>query len=654
MMDHLSGRFSQPQILDPELRVMYATPTHSHPLASDYSIDTSTPIYSPSPSGMTTPSESSNFPSPTDSALSPFFFDAPTPASPTPEPVAKKPSHSRKRPPGHIPRPRNAFILFRMHYVAAQLIPGKVENDHRHISKIIGELWNKLPPSERLIWEQKADIEKERHSRMYPGYRYKPVKLGGVVKRRVKCRGAPSLSAYSSTPGIGKANGAREIIGSLNTDKTGELRFGNGQRPRLIDQEERRRDKARCARVAELVQQGVVGKRLEEEAQRLGLDRESVAPPTPQLQPSIHDPPGRRSQFHTNADILRALQEEDDPPVFTDPFPPNNPSIPRQDDILSLDSIITSSVLFSYCSPAQTYTSLASPESEDNSVPPAIISAPSEADAILRGWPHRRASSLPLGTPPFVSPAPNEHLRQAVPQSQQSETAPTSPMPMRPSSSTPLRRQHRLYYPYPRREKKQPSGDLDSDSDLSAFDHISYYSPANSPSEQYLSPHIRPRLQLDSTMYHSEATSPGSHSTTTSPMYGIDSTHSGTPHEPIDLSAMYDEQDTVTGHEATLHSTYAINAGKSYSSIPATPAPLSDVPISQQLVRTCKPVNDHAKSPGPEAEAGSTPTYYGWQSPYGSELNYPQGAEYDASTGATTYEEMPHIYYPNDTGDSSY
>src|SRR4051812_10999306 len=129
---------------------------------------------------------------------------------------------------------------------------------------------------------------------MYPDYRYKPAKPDGIVKRRVTCRGAPVQSAYSSTPGIGKANGAREIVGSLNADERGELLFGNSQTARLIDQEERRKDKTRYERVAQLVQQGIVGERLEAETQRLGLDRDSVAPPTPQLQPSMHDPPGRR------------------------------------------------------------------------------------------------------------------------------------------------------------------------------------------------------------------------------------------------------------------------------------------------------------------------------------------------------------------------
>ncbi|CAE6442043.1 unnamed protein product [Rhizoctonia solani] len=651
---HFIGQPAQPHILDPELGAMYSAPDLERPSLPRYT-DIQTPSYSPSPSEMTTPSESSNFPSPADSTLSPFILDTLTPGPSTSDASVKKPSHSRKRPAGHIPRPRNAFILFRSHHVAAQLIPGKVENDHRHISKIIGEIWNKLSPAERLIWEQKADIEKERHSRMYPGYRYKPTKLDGVFKRRVKCRGAPALSAYSSTPGIGKANGAQEIIGSLNVVEGGDLCFGNSEKPRLIDQEERRKDKARCARVAQLIQQGVVGKQLEEEAERLGLDRDSVVGSTPQLKPSAHDPPGTRCQFHTNTEILRALEEEDIP-VFTDPFAAENPSIPRPDDTLPLDSRVASSALSNYYSLAQPLTSFASPESGENSAPSITISTPSQVNYSLRGWPHRRASSLPLGTPRQASSLSTEQILPAS-RAQQRQVTPASSMLTRLTSSSPLRRHYRLYYPYPPREraqKKQTGGDLNSGPDLSAFDHVSYYSPAGSPPGQYLTPHVQPRLHLESATRHSEPASPMSHSKSTSPLYGTNPTHSGNSEELIDLSAMYDEQNTATGHEATLHSTYAINAGKAYCPIPAAPAPLGDVPISHQLALTCKPAHNHATESNFDPGSGPCPGYYDWPSPYSSEINYSQGGNYDASANAVTYKEAADLYYSNSAGGPPY
>jgi len=45
-------------------------------------------------------------------------------------------------PSGHIPRPPNAFILFRSAFIRSQKITGKVEGNHSTLSKIIGEVYN--------------------------------------------------------------------------------------------------------------------------------------------------------------------------------------------------------------------------------------------------------------------------------------------------------------------------------------------------------------------------------------------------------------------------------------------------------------------------------------------------------------------------------
>lgn len=56
----------------------------------------------------------------------------------------KKKSHARKQPAGHIPRPRNAFILFRCLFVSQQSVPASVEKDHRNISRIAGRVWKAM------------------------------------------------------------------------------------------------------------------------------------------------------------------------------------------------------------------------------------------------------------------------------------------------------------------------------------------------------------------------------------------------------------------------------------------------------------------------------------------------------------------------------
>ncbi|KAI9439989.1 hypothetical protein H4582DRAFT_1944305 [Lactarius indigo] len=93
---------------------------------------------------------------------------------PESQPPAKK-SHARKQPEGHIPRPRNAFILFRCDFVAQKKIPASVEPDHRNISRIVGRVWRAMSDQERRPWVEEAKKEREMHKKLYPQYRYSPM-----------------------------------------------------------------------------------------------------------------------------------------------------------------------------------------------------------------------------------------------------------------------------------------------------------------------------------------------------------------------------------------------------------------------------------------------------------------------------------------------
>ena len=93
-------------------------------------------------------------------------------------------SHTRKMAPGHIKRPRNAFILFRSHAVATNLVPKEVERDHRNISRIISHMWRSLGKEERAMWEAQAQVEKERHRREHPDYKYRPGSRRTNISRR--------------------------------------------------------------------------------------------------------------------------------------------------------------------------------------------------------------------------------------------------------------------------------------------------------------------------------------------------------------------------------------------------------------------------------------------------------------------------------------
>ncbi|KAK9323229.1 hypothetical protein V1517DRAFT_321051 [Lipomyces orientalis] len=72
-----------------------------------------------------------------------------------------------------VPRPRNAFILYRQHHHAAVVAehPGKTNPE---ISKIIGEQWRQLSPEEKAVWQKLGDEEKKSHLERFPDYRYQP------------------------------------------------------------------------------------------------------------------------------------------------------------------------------------------------------------------------------------------------------------------------------------------------------------------------------------------------------------------------------------------------------------------------------------------------------------------------------------------------
>lgn len=79
-----------------------------------------------------------------------------------------------------IPRPKNAFILFRQHYhrvLIDEWTTQGVEIPHNsNISKIIGTKWKGLQPEEKSHWETLAKKEKLEHERKYPEYKYKPIR----------------------------------------------------------------------------------------------------------------------------------------------------------------------------------------------------------------------------------------------------------------------------------------------------------------------------------------------------------------------------------------------------------------------------------------------------------------------------------------------
>ncbi|KAG0706989.1 hypothetical protein DFH29DRAFT_872018 [Suillus ampliporus] len=130
----------------------------------------SLPSFSLSDSPQNCASDSTSSPS-----TLPDAIQLPIPGLADLAPKANRTSHARRQPSGHIPRPRNAFILFRCDFVQQKKIPGNVERDHRNLSRIAGKIWRGMKKEQQKPWIDLALQEKERHAKMYPGYKYMPV-----------------------------------------------------------------------------------------------------------------------------------------------------------------------------------------------------------------------------------------------------------------------------------------------------------------------------------------------------------------------------------------------------------------------------------------------------------------------------------------------
>lgn len=72
----------------------------------------------------------------------------------------------------HVPRPRNAFIMFRQYYHRSVQGGGPRQKNNSEVSKELGLRWKVLPPQEKSYWERLARDEKELFARKYEEYRF--------------------------------------------------------------------------------------------------------------------------------------------------------------------------------------------------------------------------------------------------------------------------------------------------------------------------------------------------------------------------------------------------------------------------------------------------------------------------------------------------
>ncbi|KAI9509568.1 hypothetical protein F5148DRAFT_1148221 [Russula earlei] len=194
--------------------------------------------------------------------------------------TAAKPSHGKKRDAGHIPRPPNAFILFRSSFIKSESVPGNIEGNHSTLSKIIGStfspctclpltspllssplslsptgiVWKTLPPAERELWEKRAVQAQAEHRARYPDWRFRPgTNVDAITKRKTKDKNKDRPPARRRRT----ASARDKALAAAAAADGGGIGDGGGssarRKARGIIQERR------CAQIAELLAQGVKG-----------------------------------------------------------------------------------------------------------------------------------------------------------------------------------------------------------------------------------------------------------------------------------------------------------------------------------------------------------------------------------------------------------
>lgn len=92
--------------------------------------------------------------------------------------------HGRGRSGDHIPRPPNAFLLFRSDFIDKGIIPSYIESKQQNVSRIAAEVWRQMSKDELQVWKDKAQLTKEKHRLEHPDFKFKPTRRGPIKRRR--------------------------------------------------------------------------------------------------------------------------------------------------------------------------------------------------------------------------------------------------------------------------------------------------------------------------------------------------------------------------------------------------------------------------------------------------------------------------------------
>lgn len=113
----------------------------------------------------------------------------------------------------HIPRPPNAFMLYRSHMLKSR---GNADPEKRqqNLSRIAGQLWRAMSKEDRDVWHKKAAEVQTAHYAKYPGYKFKPNRKSAKSAKTVQSSGyypkpTEQLCAESSIGPVRRARSTR-------------------------------------------------------------------------------------------------------------------------------------------------------------------------------------------------------------------------------------------------------------------------------------------------------------------------------------------------------------------------------------------------------------------------------------------------------------
>ena len=103
---------------------------------------------------------------------------SPPPTPPAPHPESTTVYQRRLKDPKHVPRPRNAFIIYRCEFTKNYLANGgserACETEKKSLSKRAGEAWKNEKPETKRYYGKLADEERACHRINHPDYRFRP------------------------------------------------------------------------------------------------------------------------------------------------------------------------------------------------------------------------------------------------------------------------------------------------------------------------------------------------------------------------------------------------------------------------------------------------------------------------------------------------